>query len=102
MIDMKKKDTFKIQFPIVKNVCARTIAQDIKGFNPNNPNDVKEWAEQQKKLWDSVKKQFDDKGIPMPTVVIDRTPGPITYAIKTVDENENTLHSLFYHENTED
>jgi hypothetical protein len=92
----KKKQTFEgMQFPIVKNVNARTIAQDIKGFDPGNPQDVADWDEQQKKMWLHIKEQFDAKGIPMPTVVIDHTKGPITYGIKTVDENGNTLHSQF-------
>lgn len=90
----KNKDIFDIQLPIVKNVSARTIAQDIKGFNPGNPQDVAEWNEMQKKMWTHVREQFDAKGIPMPTVVINYDQEPITYGVKTVDENGNTLHTL--------
>jgi len=92
---MKKKETFKnINFPIVRNVQAKTIAQDIKGFDPNNPKDVAEWGEQMRKMWSHIKEMFDAKGIPMPTISIDHTPGPITYGIKTVDKNGKTLHTL--------
>jgi len=80
------------QFPIVKNIAARTIGQDLKGFDPNNPKDVEEWGNMFKEMWKGVKEEFDKKGIPMPKIVLDSTPGPITYGIKTVDENGNEIH----------
>lgn len=92
----KKKQTFEgLQFPIVKNVSARTIAQDIKGFDPNNPKDVAEWDKVMKDMFLHIKELFDEKGIDMPKIVIDHTPGSITYGIKTVDKDGKVLHSLF-------
>jgi hypothetical protein len=80
----------KIKFPIVRKVSARTLAQDIKGFNPNDPKDVKEWGDMFEEIWAKVKKEFDKKGILMPEIVIDTTPGPITYGVKIEDEKGNT------------
>lgn len=97
---MKKKkiEWDKMQLPIVKNVSPRTIAQDIKGFDPNNPKDVAEWDEYMSKLWSPIKKEFAEKGIPWPKIVYDTNPGPITYGIKTTDETGNVLHSTTNYE----
>jgi len=82
-----------IKLPIVKKVSPRLLANDIKSFDPNNPKDVQEWKEMFDNMFNKIKADFDAKGIPMPKIVIDHTPGPITYAIKTVDKDGNTLHS---------
>ena len=72
---------------------SRTLGMDIIGYDPGDPNSVKEWDEVSKGLFDKVKAAFDEKGIPMPTLVIDTSKEPITYAIKTTDENGNIIHS---------
>jgi len=82
-----------IRFPIVKNVTARIIGQDLKPYDPNNPQDVKEMGDVFKSIYEKIKADFDAKGIPMSGIVIDHTPGPITYAVKTVDKDGNVLHS---------
>lgn len=83
-----------ISFPIIKRVAARTLAQDLKSFDPGNPTHVKEWEEHQQTLFANLKNQFDEKGIPFPTVVINHEQGPITYGIKTTDVSGNIIHSL--------
>jgi len=45
-------------------------------------------------MFSNIKKKFDEKGIPMPGIVIDSTPAPITYGIKTTDASGNIIHSL--------
>jgi hypothetical protein len=92
---MKKKKLTLIRtlLPIVKNINARTLAQDIKGFDPNNPKDVEEWDKIMKDMIDPIKQMYKDASIPWPEIVIDHTKGPITYAIKTVDASGNVLHS---------
>jgi len=62
--------------PKVKHLGAKTIAQDIVKFDPGNPKDVERWNRNQKELYQRIKEGFDKKGIPMPTVVIDTSPGP--------------------------
>ena len=91
---MKEKNNWNIQFPLTKKVVARTLAQDIKGFDPSNPKDVEEWGNLFKEMFSNIKKKFDEKGIPMPGIVIDSTPAPITYGIKTTDASGNIIHSL--------
>lgn len=92
---MKKKDKeiFNTQFPIVKNVSAKTIGMDIFPYIPGDKKNNKIWEKYFKKLYKKIKADFDAKGIPTPKVVIDRTKGPITYGIKTTDKDGNILHS---------
>ena len=90
---MKKKKDFNLNFPIVKNVSPRTLAQDIVPYSPGDENNMRMWRAHFKEMGEKLKKDLDERGIPMPTIVYDTTPGPITYGIKTVDENGNTLHS---------
>ena len=80
-------------WPIVKHIYSKTLAQDIKGFDPNNPKDVEEWGNIFRGTFEKMKADLAAKGIPMPSIVIDSTPGPITYAVKTVDKDGNVLHS---------
>ena len=75
--------------PFVKNVPAKTLADDIFPFIPGNKKNMKEWENMMKPMWEKIAEDFKEKGIPMPEVVIDTTPGPITYAIKTVDPSTN-------------
>lgn len=82
-----------IKFPRVRNVPPKTLAEDIKGFDPSNPKDVEEWGEMFKQLFTNIKKEFDAKGIPMPTITIDHTPGPIKYGIATKDKDGNIIHT---------
>jgi hypothetical protein len=77
-----------LNFPIVKNVSAKTIAEDIFPFIPGNKENMKAWDKMFKDMADLIKKDFADKGIPMLKIVIDYSRTPITYGIKTI-ENEN-------------
>lgn len=84
----------QVVFPIVKNIMPKTIVNDIKCFDPNNSKDVQEWDEMMKVIFDKVKKDFDEKGIPIPQVVFHITPGPITYDVKIIDSEDNMIHVL--------
>lgn len=81
------------KFPIVKNVNPKLLGDDIVPFIPGNEENMKMWDEQMKLFFKSLRDDFNKKGVPFPKIVIDSTPGPITYAIKTVDGDGNTLHS---------
>ena len=76
MDEKDKKVWENLQFPTIKNIKPKLAADDIKGFDPNNPKDVEEWGQIMKDMYDRIKVDFDKKGIPMPRVVIDSTPGP--------------------------
>jgi len=91
---MKEKDIWEnFSFPKVKNIAPRTLSQDIFPYIPGDKKNMAAWNKMRKKLWSRIKKDFDKKGIPLPGIVIDSTPGPITYGVKTVDSSGNTLHS---------
>jgi hypothetical protein len=77
-----------LNFPKVKNVSAKTIAEDIFPFIPGDKENMKVWDKMFENLTNLIKKDFADKGIPMPKIVIDHSRTPITYGIKTI-ENEN-------------
>lgn len=49
---------------------------------------MKIWDDMFKEIHQKIKKDFDEKGIPLPMVEIDYTKGPITYGIKTINSNE--------------
>ncbi len=87
-------NTFEnIKFPFVKNVSAKGIGADLFPYSPGDPNNMRKWDKMLKGMAEKIKSKFDKKGIPMPTIVIDSDPDPITYAIKTTDENGNVIHS---------
>lgn len=91
-----KKSKLKslIDFPFVRNVQPRLIADDIFPYIPGDKENMAVWDRMFKQLHDDIKKEFDAKGIPMPGISIDSTSGPITYGVKTVDAEGNVLHSL--------
>jgi len=62
--------------PTALKIAPKTIAQDIVGYDPSNPRDVERWNRNQKELYQRIKEGFDEKGIPMPEVIIDTSPGP--------------------------
>jgi len=82
-----------INFPYVRNVSSKTIAGDIKHYDPNDPNCVREWKKVTDEIFNKVKDELDAKGIPMPKIVFDTSKEPITYAVKTTDENGNIIHT---------
>ncbi len=43
-----------VNFPIVRNVSPRTLADDLEPFDPGNPQDVKEWGEMFKSMKDKI------------------------------------------------
>ena len=93
---MEKRDQEvwdNIQLPKVKNVSPRLLADDIFPYIPGDKENMAEWEKIFKTMHANIKEAFDEKGIPMPEVVIDHNKDPITYAIKTVDASGNTLHS---------
>lgn len=99
----KKKQTFdNLQFPVVKNVQPRTIAQDIFPYIPGDKKNMKAWDKIFKDTFDPIKKMYKEAGIPMPTIVIDSTPGPITYGVKTVDKDGNVIHTQFENKHGKD
>jgi len=77
------EDFSVIKFPIIKNISVRPIADDIKGFNPSNENDVAEMGKIFGEIFGEIRKEFDLKGIEFPKVVIDSTSDVITYGIKS-------------------
>ena len=100
---MKKKNSFEsIGFPKVRSIQPKLLADDIFPYIPGDEKNMKVWDDLFKNLHDELKKEFDAKGIPMPTITIDHTAGPITYGVKTVDENGNTLHTLIENKNGKD
>ncbi len=89
----RKKETFDINLPIAKNIADKTIGFDLQPFDPINPKHIKEWREFFNEISENLRKEFKDKKIPFPNIKIDSTPGPITYGIKTINENGKTIHS---------
>ena len=89
-----RKPKFKPLLPFAEHISSKCIGDEIKSFDPSNPEHIKEWEKIQKNLFDIIKADFDTKGIPMPTISIDTTPSPITYGIKTIDESGNIIRTL--------
>ena len=93
----KNKDLWDIQFPKIKNVSPRLLSNDLKGFDPSNPTDVKEWGKVMEEWGSRMKKLFDEKGIPLPEISIISSKKPIseTGGIVTKDGSGNVIHRQF-------
>lgn len=98
----RKKKFDKIDFPIVKNIQPKLLADEIFPYIPGNKKNMAAWDKIFKDIFDPIRQEFKDKGIPWPRIIIDSTPGPITYGVKTVDENGKTIHSQFNVKDDED
>ena len=69
----------KMNFPIVRNISPRFLSDDIFPYIPGNKTNEAIWKKEMKSLYESIKKTFDETGIPIPKFVLDTTSGPITY-----------------------
>ena len=58
-------------------------------------DDLKNLTEAFKTMYENVKKTFNEKGIPMPEVVLDTRAGPMMCGIKTVDTSKRFLTASF-------
>ena len=91
-----KKGKYKsdMMLPRVRHVQPRLLADDLLSYIPGDKENMAIWDKSFEELAKRIKEAFDRKGIPMPTISIDTSPGPITYGVATTDASGNILHTL--------
>jgi hypothetical protein len=74
-MEKEEKSVWKKLLPTALKVAPRTIAMDLESYDPSNPKDVAKWQKRTSALFENIKRDFDKKGIPIPSVVIDTSLG---------------------------